>query len=106
MAENAHLVLVAEVAGQIAAYAVVHTLPYLISPRPEALLGELFVHPEHRGLGLGTALLARVETFAEEEDCGRISLFNHRERLSYERGFYAERGYDERTAVAHFVRRL
>ena len=44
----------------------------------------------------------RVEAFADEARCGRISLFNHRRRLSYRRGFYAERGYEERTDVAHF----
>jgi len=103
---SASSVWVAEVAGRVAGYAVVHELPYLISPRPEALLGELFVHPEHRGVGIGTALLARVEAFADEARCGRISLFNHRRRLSYRRGFYAGRGYEEREDVAHFVRRL
>lgn len=103
---SASRVWVAEERGRIAGYAVVHELPYLISPNPEALLGELFVHPEHRGAGVGTALLERVEAFAEEARCGRISLFNHRRRLSYRRGFYAGRGYEERTDVAHFVRRL
>lgn len=106
LAGSASRVWVAEVEGELAGYAVVHELPYLISPNPEALLGELFVHPRHRGQGLGTALLERVERFADEARCGRISLFNHRRRLSYRRGFYAERGYEERTDVAHFVRRL
>jgi len=103
---SASRVWVAEAGDRIAGYAVVHELPYLLSPRPEALLGELFVHPEHRGQGIGTALLERVEAFADEAPCGRISLFNHRRRLSYRRGFYAGRGYEERTDVAHFVRRL
>jgi GNAT superfamily N-acetyltransferase len=103
---SASRVWVALVEAQVAGYAVVHQLPYLISPNPEALLGELFVHPDHRGAGIGTALLDRVEEFAGEASCGRISLFNHRRRLSYRRGFYAERGYEERTDVAHFVRRL
>ena len=35
-------------------------------------LEDLFVRPEHRGHGLGKALLAAVARLADERDCGRL----------------------------------
>tara|TARA_R110002072_G_scaffold6515_4_gene38031 strand:+ start:305 stop:760 length:456 start_codon:yes stop_codon:yes gene_type:complete len=101
-----HRAWVIEVGGQVVAFALAHLQPYLIAPRPELFVGELFVHPDHRGAGLGSALLAQAEAFAAEAGCGRISLLNHRERASYTRGFYAEQGYRERETMANFVKVL
>jgi GNAT superfamily N-acetyltransferase len=40
--------------------------------RPGIYLEDLFVDPEHRGLGIGKALLGYVEGVARERGCGRL----------------------------------
>ncbi len=40
--------------------------------RPGLYLEDLFVNPEHRGLGIGKALLARVAAIAVEKNCPRL----------------------------------
>ncbi len=35
-------------------------------------LEDLFVEPEHRGQGIGKALLQRLASIAKDEDCGRM----------------------------------
>ena len=40
--------------------------------KPGIYLEDLFVEPEHRGAGIGKALLRRLARVAVERDCGRI----------------------------------
>jgi GNAT superfamily N-acetyltransferase len=40
--------------------------------KPGIYLEDLFVQPEHRGKGVGKALLARVARIARQRDCGRL----------------------------------
>jgi len=40
--------------------------------KPGIYLEDLFVLPEHRGRGVGKALLARIAEIARERDCGRL----------------------------------
>ena len=40
--------------------------------KPGIYLEDLFVVPEHRGLGLGRRLLAALATLAVERGCGRL----------------------------------
>ena len=40
--------------------------------QPGIYLEDLFVEPEHRGKGIGRALLARLAQVAVERDCGRL----------------------------------
>jgi GNAT superfamily N-acetyltransferase len=40
--------------------------------RPGIYLEDLFVHPEHRGNGIGKALLVEVARIAVEKDCARF----------------------------------
>ena len=40
--------------------------------QPVIYLEDLFVEPEHRGKGVGRALLARLAEIAVERDCGRL----------------------------------
>ncbi len=40
--------------------------------RPGIYLEDLFVKPEHRGTGVGRALLKRLAEIAVERDCGRL----------------------------------
>ena len=40
--------------------------------RPGIYLEDIFVLPEHRGFGVGKALLRRIAQIARERDCGRL----------------------------------
>ena len=40
--------------------------------KPGIYLEDVFVLPEHRGAGVGKALLRRVAQIAKERDCGRL----------------------------------
>jgi GNAT superfamily N-acetyltransferase len=102
-----HLVLVAEEAGgQVIGYASVHWLPYLFKAGPEAYVSELFVHPDRTGRGVGRALLAALENEARARGCCQLMLINNRQRPSYQRGFYAKQGWQERDNMANFARPL
>lgn len=99
--------LVAEVPdGTIVGYCAVHWLHELFMPGPEGYLSELFLRPEARGNGLGTTLLDRVVAEAEERGAYRLMLLNGRHRESYERGFYAKQGWEEREGMANFAYRV
>lgn len=103
--ENA-LLLVAEFGGQTVGYVHGEIVTYLLFAGREMLISELFVREEARGKGVGKALLATIEAEAAKRKCFRISVMNSRERESYKRGFYPSLGYQERTQVANFVKRL
>lgn len=89
--------------GALAGYVAVHWLPYLILPGPEGFVSELFVAPAARGRGIGSRLLAASVAEARARGCSRLGLLNHRQRESYQRGFYARHGWVERADMANFV---
>ena len=65
-------VLIAEVDGEPAGFALFfHNFSTFVG-RPGIYLEDLFVKPEHRGSGLGRALLKRLAAIAVERDCGRM----------------------------------
>ncbi len=103
LADRSHTTFVAEVDGNLAGYAAVHWLPYLILAGPEGYVSELFVHPAFRSLGLGRRLLEAAKDEARSRGCSRLSLINFRNRASYQRGFYAKNGWKERPEAANFV---
>lgn len=106
-ADDSHLVLVAQTAqDEIAGYCAVHWLPYLILPGPEGYVSELFVSERFRGQGIGSALLEAVKQHARERGCMRLMLINMRKRESYQRGFYAKQGWEERPDAANFILHL
>jgi GNAT superfamily N-acetyltransferase len=78
----------------------------LLLSGPEGYVSELFVAEGARGRGVGTRLIEAVEALARERGCSRLLLLNVRERESYERGFYAARGWQERPGVANFIKPL
>lgn len=107
LADDSHAVFVAQAAdGEVAGYAAVHWLPYLIHAGPEGYVSELFVREEARGAGLGGRLLEAVEAAARERGCVRLQLLNFRTRTSYLRGFYPKVGWQERPDGASFVKAL
>lgn len=102
-ADNSHCVYVAENAeGDVLGYVAVHWLPSLFLPTPEGYLSELFIHDAYRGQGIGKALLANVISEATNRGCSRLTLNNHKDRESYQRGFYCKQGWIERETVANF----
>jgi GNAT superfamily N-acetyltransferase len=105
--DESHSVYVAaDDAGLIAGYASAHWLPYLFLRGPEGFVSELFIAETARGQGLGGRLLQTVAQEARARGCSRLSLLNMRGRESYERGFYAKQGWQERPDAANFVLRL
>jgi GNAT superfamily N-acetyltransferase len=107
LADASHSVYVAETAqGELDGYLSVHWLPYLFLPGPEGYISELFVRAEARGQGIGSRLLEAAGQEAEARGCTRLSLVNMRSRESYLRGFYGQRGWEERPDAANFILRL
>jgi GNAT superfamily N-acetyltransferase len=107
LADDSHSVYVAENPdGDIAGYVAIHWLPYLFLPGSEGYVSELFIRESARGQGIGSRLLESVKTEAIERGCSRLSLLNMRRRESYQRGFYAQHGWEERPEAANFILQL
>jgi GNAT superfamily N-acetyltransferase len=64
--------IVAERAGEVVAFALFFTNFSTFLAQPGLYLEDLFVKPEHRGAGIGRALLTRLAALAVERDCGRF----------------------------------
>lgn len=64
--------LVAEVQGQVVAFALFFTNFSTFLGRPGLYLEDLYVQPAHRGRGLGKALLQHLGALAVERGCGRF----------------------------------
>ncbi|GIW08700.1 MAG: N-acetyltransferase [Dehalococcoidia bacterium] len=65
-------VLVADTAGRVVGFALFFSSYSTFLTRPGIYLEDLFVEPEHRGRGIGKALLARLARIAVERDCARL----------------------------------
>jgi len=104
LADDSHSAFVAEDENhKVIGYSSVHYLPYFFLPGPEGYVSELFISTEARGQGIGTALLERVIAEARKHGCSRLTLINSRTRESYQRKFYEQHGWKERTEIAAFV---
>lgn len=64
--------MVAEVRGEIVAFALYFTSFSTFLARPGLYLEDLYVQPAHRGRGLGRALLRRLGALAVERGYGRF----------------------------------
>lgn len=89
--------------GEIVGYGAVHWNYYFSLGGPEGYVSELFVCAGERGKGIGSRLLEAIKAEALARDCSWLTLVNLRHRESYERGFYARRGWLERPEAASFV---
>jgi GNAT superfamily N-acetyltransferase len=96
-----HTLLVAEGAGQLVGYCSVHWLPMM--SQLEGFVSELFVGAAQRGAGIGTRLIEEIKKEARARGCRRLHLENFRSKASYERGYYAKHGWQERPAAASFI---
>ena len=98
-------VLVAVIENQVFGFVVVHWF-YPLMTQSEGYIGDLFVHASSTGQGLGSALLSAVIQEAKSRGCSRLALSNWRNRISYQRGFYAKYGFQEKPNSARFVLNL
>jgi GNAT superfamily N-acetyltransferase len=64
--------VVAEVQGEVVAFALFFTNFSTFLGRPGLYLEDLYVQPAHRGAGLGKALLQHLGALAVERGCGRF----------------------------------
>ena len=64
--------VVAEVDGQVVAFALFFTNFSTFLGKPGLYLEDLYVQPAHRGSGLGKALLQHLAALAVERGCGRF----------------------------------
>lgn len=64
--------VVAEVGGQVVAFALFFTNFSTFLGQPGLYLEDLYVQPSHRGSGLGKALLQHLGGLAVERGCGRF----------------------------------
>lgn len=64
--------LIAEHGGRAVGFALFFTTFSTFLCRPGIYLEDLFVEPEHRGAGIGKALLVRLAALAVERGCGRF----------------------------------
>ena len=99
------LVFVAELEGRVVGYAIVYWLNYLFSSK-EGYVSELFIRSDASGQGVGTALLETIKTQAIARGCIRLTLVNLKDRESYRRGFYASRGWEEKSNTVRFALNL
>ncbi|MBK7536995.1 MAG: GNAT family N-acetyltransferase [Myxococcales bacterium] len=65
-------VLIAEVEGEAAAFALFFHSYSTFLARPGLYLEDLFVRPAHRKLGIGAAMMQRLAQVAVERGCGRF----------------------------------
>jgi GNAT superfamily N-acetyltransferase len=65
-------VLVAEVDGEVSAYAIFFPTYSTFRARPTLFLEDLFVHPRVRRRGVATAILAHLGELARARGCGRF----------------------------------
>lgn len=65
-------VLLAEVGGAPAGFALFFSTYSTFLAQPGLYLEDLFVRPAHRGAGLGLALMQRLAALAVERGCGRF----------------------------------
>jgi len=63
---------VAELDGELVAYAVTFTTYSTFLAKPGLYLEDLFVHPKARRQGIATQMLARLRELAHERGCGRF----------------------------------
>ncbi len=71
-AKPAAEVILAEVGGEPVGFALYFTNFSTFRARPGIYLEDLFVRPEHRGRGIGKALIAAVARVAVARDAGRL----------------------------------
>jgi GNAT superfamily N-acetyltransferase len=89
------VVLVHESDGQVDALLALSFRPQLHRGALTATIDELVTRREHRGRGIGHALVQAAIEESRQRGAFRIELSTRRNRASYERGFYSSCGFLE-----------
>lgn len=84
------LLLVATQGGEVCGYVLAHRHETFHADGPVAWGEEMVVAAEHRGSGVGRALMRTAEAWALEQGCRYVALASRRAG-----GFYLALGYDE-----------
>ena len=94
---------VAEVDGEVVAFALFFTNFSTFLGKPGLYLEDLYVQPAHRGAGIGRALLERLGALAVERGCGRFewSVLDWNEHAIR---FYQRMGATRAARLAHLPR--
>jgi GNAT superfamily N-acetyltransferase len=103
--DHALLVAAQEESAVILGYCAAHFYANLLIGN-EGYISELYLRPSATNVGIGSSLLAALEDAGRSRNCRRLRLTNWRIRESYQRGFYAKRGWQENPDAAEFVRLL
>lgn len=85
-------ILVAEVNGEVAAVITAHVLNTIHASQPVAWITALVTDSRHRGMGLGSRLVAAVEDWARERRAVRLSVTAALHRTETH-AFYERRGF-------------
>lgn len=96
--------LVAVEGELVLGYANAHCCPFPTLGGVEWYVTELFVNHDYRGRGTGGALLTELEERARRAGGVRLMLNNFKAIESYDRSFYAKKGFTERVGIANFVK--
>ena len=92
-------ILVAKDAGQIVGMVnLLYTISTALGSRV-AILEDMVVAPQNRGLGVGSALLKYAIDFAREKGCKRITLLTDNDNEAAHR-FYEQHGFIESSMLA------
>ncbi len=99
-----HALFVADAGGLLAGWLQV-SLPRIFESPRQAEIAGLVVDEEHRGRGIGPALLRRAEAWARERGCAVLRVRSNvvRERAH---GFYRREGFGEIKTQRVFEKRL
>lgn len=89
----AALTLVATVDDEVVGLITSHVFPSVHSAQPVAWITSLVVSADHRGKGVGSALVARAEQWAADNGAVRIAVTSGLKRESTHR-FYQQRDYE------------
>ena len=89
------IILVAEVVGQFVGLACIQILGSALFPEPWAELTELYVHPEHRRRGVGSALLEQAEKWAQARGANQMQVRTG-EKNEAGKEIYRKHGYSIR----------
>lgn len=106
MRHDDRVILVAEIAGELAGMAAVAAVPHLSTPGRGARLVGLVVGRAHRRRGVASDLLRAAEQQARSWGCDQLELTSARFRQEAHH-FYPARGYEETSSHhARYLKRL
>jgi N-acetylglutamate synthase-like GNAT family acetyltransferase len=100
-------VLVKEKEGKVIACLAFHILPQFHSRESHMRIVSLIVDEKHRGQGIGSEMLQKVEEMATAKGCTAIELTSASHRIpSGAHAFYHDLGYKSDGEKVYFLKRL